>query len=101
MITPKLEIFEYNSKNNIAVTVKIDYNRGKISLVEQDGEEYKPKKYVFAERRFEFMGSWMLILQAMTDAVDIATKKLEQYQLEKEDEVVELVGKIIKQEEEL
>lgn len=51
-----LEIITYEYKG-IKVTVKIDYDRGIISLVERAEQGYKPKKWVFADRGLEYLNS--------------------------------------------
>lgn len=75
------EIYEIE-RHGIAVTVKIDYKQGKISLVEYDTNksEYVPKRWLFAEREIEYVNSWQNILEAMQFAIADATRRLELHQ---------------------
>lgn len=66
----------------IKVTIKIDYDNGKASLVEFDrggykGGNWKDKSFVFAGRGLEYMNSWLDILDAMKHAVSECKKELE------------------------
>ena len=84
MTTPKsfkhLEIETYTHVG-ISVRVRIDYDKGKISLLESnDG----PKRWVFADRELEYMQGWQNILDAMKFAIEEATKKLQKHQTERE-----------------
>lgn len=68
----------------VDVTVAIDYDNGTASIVEvfrqrqaPYANEYQPKKWVFAGRTLDYMNGWLLILQAMTKAVEQIKKDLE------------------------
>lgn len=80
-----LEIKTYESYG-IKVAVLIDYDRGIISLVEKtyEGQNFTPKKFVFAERQITFMNGWKNILNAMRFAVEGAEKELTDYEKNKE-----------------
>lgn len=68
-------------KFGIKITLKIDYDRGKVSMVERNADgTFVPKRWTFADRELEYMGGWMQILHAMQFAVDEATKELEKLQ---------------------
>ena len=58
----------------VEVRVRIDYDAGHISLLDQRNGV---KKWVFAERQLEYMQGWQNILAAMKYAIEQATKKLE------------------------
>lgn len=74
-----LEIITYEYKG-IKVTVKIDYDRGIISLVERAEQGYKPKKWVFADRGLEYLNSWKNILLAMEYAIQQSEQLLSEYE---------------------
>ncbi len=81
---PNLEIKTYTHKG-VNVTVKIDYDREQISLVEKAypdrdwNGEYANKKWVFAIREINYMDSWIVILDAMRHAIKEAKRSLEIY----------------------
>lgn len=69
----------------ITVVLEIDCEKKNITFVERDHNgKYKPKKWVFAERTREYLGGWILILDAMAYAIKEANKLLEE--LDKRDE---------------
>ncbi len=65
----------------VKVSVEINYELGTASLVEVDlyGENLSapPKKWVFAGRTLDHMNGWLLVLQAMTKAVEQCKADLE------------------------
>lgn len=73
--------------NDINVTIKIDYDAGTVSLVENQGtpfeSSWKPKRYLFAGRELNFMNGWLNILGAMRAAVEEGKKALEKDLTEK------------------
>jgi hypothetical protein len=60
----------------IAVSIKIDYDKGEVSLVDQL-DNYKGKKWLFTKRGLEYMNGWLNVLSAMTFAVEEGKKELE------------------------
>ena len=76
-MTKNLEIKTIEHKG-ITVSIKIDYDTGKATLVEADMDgKYKRKQWIFAERGLEYMSSWENILEAMQVAVKECKKELE------------------------
>lgn len=71
-----VEIYGFTHKK-ITVTVKIDYKRNEISLLESYDGNSGAKKYVFAGRGVEYMQGWLNILEAMQEAVKDAKKRYE------------------------
>lgn len=63
----------------IKVAVDIDLVKRELTLVEQptQGMQWQKKKWIFAERGLEYLGGWLLILDAMKFAVTEASKELE------------------------
>lgn len=68
----------------IKVTVQINYDDGTASLVELGkqknhpyAEVYVAKDWTFAGRTLDYMNGWLLILQAMTKAVEQCKADLE------------------------
>lgn len=87
----EVKTYEYCGIN---VTVSIDYDNSVISLVERSTvpKGWDIKKWVFAERRLDFMNSWQTILDAMKYAIEESSKELKSYKdakmKEKEDDVI-------------
>lgn len=91
MTTPKkqLEILTFE-KNNVEVSVKINYLSKTISLVETTknqlpsaNETRQGKNYLFSGREVVYMDKWLKILDAMSYAIKEAKKLLEE-EIEKE-----------------
>lgn len=61
----------------ISITVKIDYDKGDVSLVESVVGGYGKKEFVFADRGLEYIQGWLNILDAMKHSVETAKKDLE------------------------
>lgn len=57
----------------ISVMVQIDFDKEKISLLEN---AMTPKKWVFADREIDYMSGWQNILDAMKHAIKCATSEL-------------------------
>ena len=55
--------------NGVKVTIRIDYDKGKVSLMESVDGVWKPKKWLFADRGLEYMNGWKGVLEAMQEAV--------------------------------
>lgn len=81
--TPVSEVYVHTYKGT-AIYVHIDYELGKVSLVDSEGRPRGAKKWVFADRELEYMAGWQNILDAMKDAITGATKKLEEYKREQD-----------------
>jgi hypothetical protein len=71
-----LEIITIEHKE-VKVTIKIDYDQGTLSLVENLHERYADKKWFFAGRGLAHMNGWQNILEAMQMAVAEGKKRLE------------------------
>ena len=84
--TKVVDVYIYKH-NDITVTVKIDYTKGKISLV--DGNREKHQEFIFANRGIEYMQGWLNILEAMQEAIKDARKRLED-ELEERSKTIEL-----------
>lgn len=102
MIKKHLELKTYTF-NGIEVLVKINYDKGLISLCETVPHQTKcnettfaNKHWVFAERGLEYMNGWKAVLHAMEYAIESATNELKAYNIEvqkaKENEVCEILG---------
>lgn len=75
----------------IGVTVKIDFDKKTISLVD---DQFKPKNWKFSDRTIDYMQGWKNILTAIEMAIDEASEDLT-IEIEKEkNEFVEKVAKI-------
>lgn len=79
----EIKTIEYKG---IEVVVKIDYENEEISLVEKQKNSnpsvYTAKNWFFAKRGIEFTNSWLVILDAMKNAITVAKKELEAFQKE-------------------
>lgn len=67
-------IYEYQG---IKIMVEIDYVGEKISLIEKENGQYRPKKWVFGERQLQYMDGWLKILAAMEYAIKEAQAELQ------------------------
>ena len=75
---PKLEVYGHYYKG-IEVSVKIDYSLEEVSLMDNRNIT-SAKSWVFNKRTVEYMNGWLLILEAMDDAIRTAKQKLLDYQ---------------------
>lgn len=85
MITPPpidpvdwLVVREY-SFNGVKVLVKIDRKERTVTLVDfdQNSQTYKTKKWMFANRTYGYVRSWVTIIDAMKQAVEAGLAELE------------------------
>lgn len=83
MATQILSIKKYEFSDGTTVYVKIDFAKNKVSLVDQNGSNYK---WLFAERGVEYMNGWLNILGAMRYAIKDARDQLEAWQKARDDE---------------
>jgi hypothetical protein len=67
-------IYEYQG---VKIIAEIDFVAEKISIVEKDGNTFKPKKFIFAERQLQYMNGWLKILSAIEYAVKEAQAELQ------------------------
>ena len=81
----------------IKVTIKIDYDKGTVSLMEFENESWKRKKWIFADRGLEYMNGWQNVLEAMQVAVAECKKELEKDLAEKTKFKEDLVINAIKE----
>ena len=84
--------------NGVKVIVKIDYDKGEISLVDKQSVQaneirFVGKQWVFSNRTIDFMDGWINIFEAMTEAVKVAKKELRDFQKTKETEMVGILNK--------
>lgn len=87
-IKKHIEIRDFEYKG-VSVTVQTDYDKKEISLVHwtqssPDGMRYvepyfHAKNWVFAKRGLEYMQGWQNILDAMKNAIALATQELQSY----------------------
>lgn len=82
-----LSIREYSFDDGTKLTVKIDFAKNEVSLVERNGNEYHDKKWLFAKRGAEYMNGWLNILSAMQYVIKESQKELEEHQQDRLDEV--------------
>jgi hypothetical protein len=74
-MTKNLEIKTIEHKG-ITVSIKIDYDTGEASLVDQEND-YKVKQWVFKNGTLPYMETWENVLLAMAVAVGECKKELE------------------------
>lgn len=82
MATELLKIKKYEFSDGTVVYVKIDFAKNKVSLVDQNGANYK---WLFAERGAEYMNGWLNILGAMRYVIREARDELEAWQKDQDD----------------
>jgi hypothetical protein len=91
----EIKTYEYCGIN---VTVKIDYHKKQISLVEADKnhQTYNNRAYYFAGRELlEYIKGWKDILEAMKYAMEESAKELKEYLDLKEKERMDDTTKIL------
>ncbi len=86
----------------IKVTIKIDYDKKEVSLVERGARGYwDTKAWHFGGRGLEYMNPWLNILEAMAVAIKEGKKELEHILAEDSKfkaDMVQKVSKIIEKE---
>lgn len=90
-----VSIRKYEFNDGTTIHVKIDFEMNKVSFVEPEiaklGNDFKPKKWLFAERGVEYMAGWYNILGAMQFCVLEAKKELEAYQKTKKQKTIDIL----------
>lgn len=64
--------------NGVKVTIKVDYDKMTLSLVERASGSWRDKKWNFSGRELNFMQGWQNILGAMSKAIGYGTILLEE-----------------------
>ena len=82
MATELLKIKRYDFSDGTVIRVKIDFERNKVSLVNDGGSA---ASFKFAERELEYMNGWLNILGAMRYAIREARDELQAWQDAKKD----------------
>lgn len=77
MATEMLKVKKYEFSDGTIIRVKIDFEKNKVSLVDQNNAN---TNFKFAERGLEYMNGWLNILGAMRYAVREARDELEAWQ---------------------
>jgi hypothetical protein len=109
MIKKHLELKTYTF-NGVEVLVKINYDKGLISLCEKvphptkcDETTFQDKRWLFSERGLEYMNGWKEVLHAMEYAIESASNELKSYKAEvqKENEasmseILDLANEMVK-----
>lgn len=85
----------------VKVTVQIDYDESRVSLVERSRSgNYTEKNWLFSNRGLEYMNGWLNILEAIQFAVKECKKELEANLAEKakfkEEQVISLLAPELK-----
>lgn len=75
----------------VKVSVKIDYDKREISLVDQN---FTDKKWIFAGRGLQYMQGWKDILKSMEYSIDKATALLQAENDRKNDEIINNITKV-------
>jgi hypothetical protein len=81
--------YEYRS---IKVLVKIDRMKKTASIVEYDrnSNTYKDKAWKFTNRGTEYMNGWLVIIDAMREAITAAKEELDDFADEDINEIVKM-----------
>lgn len=100
METKFKETYSFSHKG-INIFVKIDYRNNRIDLVEPkdlNGGNFRLKQWQFGNRGVEYVNGWLVILEAMGEAMKDAKKKYEKNLAEttkfKKDLVINVMQKI-------
>lgn len=101
MIKKHLELKTYTF-NGVEVLVKINYDKGLISLCEQIPHQnihnettFQDKRWLFSNRGLEYMAGWKEVLHAMEFAIESASNELKSYKAEVQKEMEMNVGDIL------
>lgn len=83
--------------NGVKVSVKIDYDLGKVSLVKRTTKfhvnEFPHQEFVFNDRSLEYMNGWLNILEAMKIAIEYGKEELTKASEENLEKLVDLIDK--------
>ena len=64
--------------DGIEIPLRVDYDKGEISLVERANMDgWKAKQWLFAGRGLDYVNSWSKIMDAMKEAVRVGKMMLE------------------------
>ncbi len=76
-----LEIRSFEFDNNVTVTVKFDYDKDEVSIVNRtgNGENFMPRNYVFSKRGPDKMTKWIEVLEALLTTVKGAREEMLQH----------------------
>lgn len=92
-------LFTYKGEvQEVKINVFIDYYAETISFIEHNPgnpNSKKAKQFIFSGRELEYMKGWHDILDGIKAATDHATKKVEAYQKEVEQEKLEIAKKLV------
>lgn len=67
--------------NGINLLIKIDFAKKKASFVEptmSGNDDYKPKKWLFADREPGYLKTWAKIFDAQKQAINLVIEELEE-----------------------
>lgn len=90
-----IEILSLEHKG-YTVMYQIDYDLGKVSLVERNRDRFDDKRFIFANRGLEYMNGWLDIIEAMRLAVVEGKKALESNLAEKSKFTEEMIMTLTK-----
>lgn len=82
LTTKDLFVIKEIEHNGVKVTIKVDYDKMTLSLVEKDSGSWRDKKWNFSGRKLNYMQGWQNILEAMSKAIEYGTILLEERQEE-------------------
>ena len=68
------ETIAYEHKGAV-VYLHLDYQIGVVSIIEKDGGD---KKFLFKGRTTEYLGGWVLVFEALTEATKYADTRLKE-----------------------
>jgi hypothetical protein len=89
--TDLLRVVQYEHRG-LKILVKIDRIHKTVSIVEHNPNDntYKPKQWKFSDRGTEYMNGWIVIFEAMTEAIKAAKLELEMFDDEDTDKLVSM-----------
>lgn len=73
-ITQLSENIIYRHKG-VAIYLELNYVNGKVSLIEEEGAI---KEWIFAGRGRNYLGGWLIVLEAMQEAIKYADIRLKE-----------------------
>lgn len=82
------ETISYEHKG-VLIYMHLDYQRGLVSIQDKDG---KDKRFLFKDRTTQYLGGWLLIFEALTEATKYADIRLKEQLDVKADIVLKSYG---------
>lgn len=89
------ETIQFTATNGIKVYIRLDYEHGTVSILEEGKGRYEKKEFCFINRTRDYLGGWVMVFDALKEATVHADKLLQAEanirKKQKEDKFIELM----------